>query len=567
MSNNNNNNNNDTNNSNNRVSGPTSALTSFLREHGIRVPNTGRRARREAQRNNEIPQEQEEQQPESSAAPTARTSMLYRPSERKTKDSKKRKKNDGSDESDSDSSFDPNDFRPSSSGPRKLPTGRARIAFCDQCKGRFVRKTENENIITCPKCLAGETPSKKPSLSRKRTIPAVQKKKIYCEHQIPSLQEICVSVVAEHIDEIDTFGIISDESFEKLGKIISRNRKLTDQIAKLFMEPDRKILSLGDCSKMTDHGLYMISQFCIRMERLSLIYCGHITDRTLLAYCDRLHHFKSLELSGPFLVTKEAWIKFFETMGPRLEGFSLANTARFLQECVDALVMYCPNVKKLKLKQLSHMSTNWLASLAKLKKLESLELAWPTHEYKFDTKDMVHLLSKVGPHLKELSVKGGHHLTNEILSEGILKHCQNLQKLSLEQCGQLTAEAMVEFLDNWKARGLVELNVARCTSFNDDVLKAIVRHSGQSLKRLNLHSLQLLTASGLELLAGNGSDLKPCRFLTHLNCGFVRSMDDFVLKRLIDQCESLENAQVFGCNLLTDSVKLRDGLLVAGREF
>ncbi|KAI8390083.1 hypothetical protein BD560DRAFT_442657 [Blakeslea trispora] len=586
--NNNNNNNNNSNNTNgnNRVNGPTSALTSFLREHGIFVHNRNRRARRETRDNNDG-QEVEATVTEASSSSTdttttaaatttttrtTRSSVLYRSSESKNKTkNKKRKRASDSDDSEDDEESDDNDpindFLPSSS-TRKPPSGRARIAFCDQCKGRFVRKTEEDQLATtCPKCLSGDNPKKAGVVSRKRkTIPAVKKKTVYSEKQVPSLQEICISVVVDYIEDIDTFGIMSDESFEKLSRIISRNRKLTDQVAKLFMEPDRRSLALGDCSKMTDNGLFMISQFCVQTQRLILHYCGQITDRTLNAYRDRLPQLKHLDLSGPFLVTKQAWIAFFEAIGKRLEVFAVSNTARFDQTCVDAMASHCPDLKELKLKNLSPMCSDWLSSIAKLNKLESLELAWPLTGQDFKTEDIVQLLSCVGSNLRELSIKGGHQLTDEILSNGILKHCPNLQKLCLEKCEQLTSSAMVAFLDNWNAQGLVELDISRCTAFDDDVLKAILRHSGQSIQQLNLHSLNLLTASALELLAGNGSDLSPCQSLTHLNCGFVHSMDDFVLQKLANHCESLKDVQVFGCTLLTDNVKTRDGLRIVGRE-
>ncbi|KAI8643468.1 hypothetical protein BD408DRAFT_442672 [Parasitella parasitica] len=572
----------------NRVSGPTSALTSFLREHQISIPNASRRARRERRvqlgqpnTSTEATSESQLTTPEpandiemaesstastSTAAQNATLSISY--NLRGSKNSKKRprkKGNGGSDDCFDEDEEDDGDFAGPSS-PRKPVQGRARIVFCTKCKCRFVRKNSVEMSTTiCPDCQAGPSTVKE-QVRKKKVIPTIKKQTLNTE-TLPSLQDCCIAVIAEYIDEVDSFGDIADDSLEKLAKIISRNRKINDVTSKLFMQPFRKQLSLFDCTNMSDQAFFMISQFCPKLQYLQLIYCGQITDKSLKAYQERLHDLKSLELSGPFLVTKEAWISFFETVGTRLESFEVRHTARFVKECMEALATHCPNVKKLKFGHLSHFNSDWLPYIAQLKKLETLELAWTSNENTMNTEDVVHLLSQVGSGLKDLSIKGGHELTDDILSQGILRHCNHIQRLNLEQCEQLTAPAMVEFLNQWQAKGLTHLGISRCSKFDDTVLDAVLRHSGTTLEYLNLHSLvELTAASGLEMIAGNGVDIAPCLSLTRLNCGFVRAMDDFVLQKLIQHCTSLQDVQVWGCHLLTENVQAKPGLRITGRE-
>jgi DNA repair protein RAD7 len=497
------------------------------------------------------------------------TSMIYRPTTRsgraiasssssssatskskQAKNATKKRKRKTDDTSSSDEEESDSDFTPSASN-RKAVAGRARIVFCSNCTSRFIRKTdENESI--CPKCLSG--PSKKANVPavRKKTLPAV-KKHVHSNNVVRSLQDICITVIADLIDEVESFGVISDDSFEKLAKIMSRNRRLNDQTSRLFMEPFRKQLSLYDCTNMTEDAFMMISQFCFQMQSLELIYCGRITDKVIQAYQDRLHQLRSLELSGAFMITKQAWIAFFEAVGTRLECFGLRHSARFIKVCMEALAKFCPNLQKLKFGHLAHMDSEWLADIAKLKKLHTLELAWTSDGNHFKTEDVIHMLSQIGPQLKELSIKGGHQLSDAILNDGILKYCPHLKKLSLEQCDQLTSSAMVHFLDNWEGTSrLSYLDISRCILFDDDVLKAVVRHTSDSLKHLNLHSLELLTPAGLECLAGNGDGSGSCKALTHLDCGFVRSMDDFVLHKLTQNCTALQDVQVWGCHLVSD---------------
>ncbi|KAI8094752.1 hypothetical protein BDF21DRAFT_448883 [Thamnidium elegans] len=552
----------------NRISGPTSALTSFLREHGISVRNRSRRERREeeeerraaaeaasASSSQEVNRETEDMEGIESTSSTAQssslTSVVYRPSTRST--IKKRKGDDSGDDNKDDS----NDFAPSSS--RRTAPGRARILFCTSCKGRFARKLDDAQDQTiCPDCLNGTTALKKKRVVKKRQIVSIQKE-VVSKNVLPSLQDICISVVAEYIDDVESLGVIGEDSLEKLSNIICKNRKLNDVTSRLFMDPIKKSLMFSDCTLMKDVSLLNICQFCPRLEFLELGYCGHINDKVLDAYTERLYNLKSLKLSGAFLISSAAYNRFFEKISKRLQVFELRHSALFSQVNIESLANNCVNLRELKLGHLYKMDSEWLASIASLKNLTTLEISWCSE---LQTNDVIHMLSKIGYQLTDLSIRGGHELEDDFLIKGILKYCNKLGKLNLEQCNQLTAYAMFTLFTHWESKGLTYLNISRCLLFDDKVIQAIVRHSGATLKYLNIHSLDLLTAAGIELLG----ETEGCKQLDTLDCGFVRSIDDFVLKKVIDYNPSLNTIFVWGCPLLTDNLKTKEGLNIIGKE-
>lgn len=559
-----------------------------MQEHNIRVENTSRRERRE-----QGVQQQQQQQAASvtlsnteegegeamegieqtQVAAQSNTTIIYTPrgglrrttrssrsttQQETTASSSKAKKRKHDSDSDDDANFTP------SSSSRKVVPGRARIVFCTECKGRFARTLDNEDQTICNGCINGTTVKK--VAPKKRQIVAMKKDTLVKE-TLPSLQDICIAVVVDYIEEVDTLGVISEESSEKIAKIISRNRKLNDATSRLFMEPYKKRIDLYDCTGMTEVSFLNISQFCPRMEHINLVYCGRITDKVVKAYANNLYMLKSLHVSGAFLVTKEAWNEFFKKVGKRLEGFSLRYSARLVKENIECLVKYCPNVRELKFGHLSAMDSDWLAPISKLKKLQSFEFAWSSTDKPLVTEDVVNMLSKVGPQLIELSLKGGHQLDDKVLTEGILKHCPNLKKLNLEQCGQLSSEAMVTLFESWKNKGLTHIDIGRCLLFDDQVIKAIIRHSGATLNHLSIHSLDKVSSTGLEALGGiattkEGEEerFEACNELTHLDCGFVRAMDDFALKKVIDNCTSLEHISVWGCHMVSCLLCVRKSL-------
>ncbi|KAI9258314.1 hypothetical protein EDC94DRAFT_543332 [Helicostylum pulchrum] len=552
----------------NRVSGPTSALTSFLREHGISVRNRSRRERREeeeeqraaaeassAAASQEVNQEAEAMEgvelTNSTAQSSSLTSIVYR---RSTRSSAKKRKGD---DSDNDDNNDLNDFAPSSS--RKTAPSRARILFCTECKGRFARKLDDaEDQTVCPNCLNGITALKKKRVVKKRQIVSIQKDAV-SKNVFPSLQDICISVVAEYIDDVESLGIIREESLEKLSIIICKNRKLNDVTSRLFMDPIKKSLAFSDCTLMTNVSLLNVCQFCPKLEFLELVYCGHINDKVLDAYAERLRNLKSLKLSGAFLISPAAYNRFFEQVSKGLQVFELRHSALFSQENIESLANHCVNLRELRIGHLHKMDSEWLVSIAKLQNLTTLEISWCSE---LQTKDAIHMLSKIGNQLTDLSIRGGNELEDSFLIKGILKYCNKLEKLNLEQCDQLTATAMVTLFKHWKSKGLTYLNISRCLLFDDRVIHAVVRHSGSTLKYLNIHSLSLLTAAGVELLG----ETDGCEQLDTLDCGFVRSVDDFVLKKLIDRSPLLNTIFVWGCPLLTDNLKAKEGLNIIGKE-
>ncbi|KAI9498330.1 hypothetical protein BDB00DRAFT_867489 [Zychaea mexicana] len=623
----------------NRIRGPTSALTSFLREHGIRVENRSRidrraeRAQREQEAadnstpatppddsstdNNDSPTASPSQSSSSAVTPepsTTTTSILYAPARRTRRlnaaatqlietarassstacgsssssissskgaaNNGKRKKKPSDSDSDDDylsGSDTDNDPGPFSRAPR--PSRRNQIVFCDKCKGRFARPlvsgTDIETENVCPSCLRGDGPNRKTqkrSAKKRRTNGGGLD---YGRDKAPSLQDICIKVVAQNIEDVEAFGEIGPENLDKLAKIISKNRKLTAQTARLFLEPTVRDLALYDCTDVDETGLLNVAHFCPNLKSLKLLYCGQMTSNVLATYSTRLKNLKYIELSGPYLVMPDVWIDLIKSAGAKLEGFKLSHSFRFNRDCLEALAEHCPNIKYLELSKINLFRDDWFDLIGKFDKLTTLKLAWPPEpkKQKISSEAIVRVLKAAGQNLTELALPGLSKVSDSVLLKGILGNCPNLKDLDLCKCENITSGAVQKLFNEWKTSipgcGLERLNISRCVALDDEALKAILLHSGRTLKDIDLHSLDNLSAYGLEMIAGKfAKDVaggKACEALATLNCSFVRSMDDFVLKLLLEACTSLQNLKVWGCNQLTNQIaptKVR----VIGRE-
>lgn len=315
-----------------------------------------------------------------------------------------------------------------------------------------------------------------------------------------------------------------------------------------------------------------MAHFCYKLKELKLIYCGQLTSDVLQLYAERLKDLHSIDLSGPYLVFEEAWITFFKTMGKRLKRFSLRHSFRFTKECLLTLADQCPDLESLEFSDTPMLDDDWLEVIGRFDKLEKIRLAWPDENRYLSSESLIKLISKIGPNLRELALPGCTLVDDEVLTKAIMEHCPKLKSLDLAHCHLISSEGVQTLFSEWASRyphgGLEHLNLSRCRGLDDKALEAILAYSAKTLKTLNLHSLDLISSSGLEMIAGElrqedddeqqgnsakkkkPTEKKPaiaCKELKQLDCSFVRSMDDYVLKKLSATCSALKELNVWGC--------------------
>ncbi|RUP52177.1 hypothetical protein BC936DRAFT_138365 [Jimgerdemannia flammicorona] len=612
------------NNNDNRIRGPTSALTSFLRERGIRPRNLNYRnpppqpqpqptdqTDDAASQNNEDTQDpdlddddddDDPQAESSSAAATHRRStrlalsssttvetasaststtttvtLQYTAASTLTSGQRKRKKKDDSSDSEND------DLTPvtSPTTPRagfsnRSRATRTRIEFCSLCRCRFsviaaLVEEGKENLI-CPTCASGgkDADAKKMPKRRKAKGPKVAGEDGFVP--VPTLQDLCIKVIAHYIEDVEALGNIGEINMDKICKIICKNRQLNNHVARLFMDPQETQMSFYDCTGLDTTGFLNIAQFCPKLHTLTLNTCGRLSDPVTDKYASHLLHLRSLTLSGPYLVTGSAWTRLFTSLGSRLESFTLEHSPRLDLPSLDILVTSCPNLRDLRLMRISKLDNSWLPHISRLQKLEALDISHPGA--KLTSGSLVDLLKIIGSRLRELGLRSCVDLTDEALVDGVLPNCARLQMLAIAGCDLFTSAAAAKLFNEWREHkanpGLVRVDLARCSLFEDEVVEALVRHSAKTLRELNVNSLEELTCAGFEALAGVGANGKinnPCSELVEIDAGFCRAVDDGVVERLMKGCKELRVLKVFGNHKVTESAYRRKGVQLLGQQW
>ncbi|KAK6334089.1 hypothetical protein TWF696_002591 [Orbilia brochopaga] len=477
------------------------------------------------------------------------------------KKAKKARRDAGEDVSDDDD----NDFGPTTAAV-PLP---GQIAFCTECNCRFTvtpytKTGPNGEGMLCHPCGKASAPVEAAARKRKQAARTTKKSNARAlldgeRGGIKSLQELCIQLVAKHIDDVEALGNIGSYNMDKICQIISKNRSLTDHTMKLFLENGDTTLSLYDCYKIQPANFRLIAACVPTLRRLHLKYCGQMNDECLDYYGTQLKNLEVLELYGAFNVTEDCYVRFFKTIGRQLKEFGVSDTSRFRLAALNALVDNCPDLEVLRLRTLTHLDDQCIRLLTGLPNLTVLEISEPSME--LTDKPIIDVLNTCGSGLKELNLNGCSKLTDYTL-EAIHNCCGKLETLSISHLEMVTNEGLSRLFIGWDINyGLRDLNIERCQNLESSGFIRIIDHSGNTLERLSVNSCKEL---------GRDDWYFFCYFkfkaLEEIDLSMIRTVTDDVIEQLLAISPHLKVIKAWGCHKLTESVKLREDLHLIGRE-
>ncbi|CDK30014.1 unnamed protein product [Kuraishia capsulata CBS 1993] len=536
------------------VRGPNSALTAFLREQGITAEVIERRNR-----------QREEQEELERAAVTQRVATDANSDIEELVDAatSKRRAADVSDDDGDDGNHD------------RDPDGKSYCLDCDvEFKITVLSKRAERNGragYLCADCTLIQ--QRKARNARRNEVEARKRRKKVAaalldkqEYKLPSLQDICVKLISQNIEEVDAFGDIGTVNMRKISKILSKNRSLNGHTMTLFLDAGLKELEFWDCSNMDSDSYTKIAAFCPRIERLTLWMCGQLHNDNLRYIATNLPNLTHLTLNGPFLISDSCWQDFFEIVGSRLKGFHILNTHRFSNDSMVSLLENCGSgLEELTISRMDGLDSKPVYDILPhyLTKLKHLEISYPTKEELVDDALIVNLLSVNGETLETLILDGCSGLTDATLVSGIRPFCPSLRKLSLGLLDQITDDGASQLFTDWDINdGLMEVSLRRCTALTDAGVYPMLEHSRSTLIELNLNSVYGITTQMFQDWSRN---LK-LGLLTSLDIGFVQSVNDKAVSILGRVCPKLTILEVYGCNNCTQEATVRSGLRLIGRQ-
>jgi len=276
---------------------------------------------------------------------------------------------------------------------------------------------------------------------------------------------------------------------------------------------------------------------------------------------------KQLQLGASNLIGDDTWRLLFETLGPQLHSLKLSElNDSFTDETVQEMARHCGQLQRLKLRTCLKLHEPSLKSISSMTTLEHLTLAVGQSA---SSETLVDLIQALGPSLKTLCLENYAEADDDVLL-AIHSNCTRLTKLRLTGSIVCSDRGFANLFTNWDNPPLpyVDLSDNRDLDkgnpdgpeeapigLGSEGFKALMKHSGCRLERLNIHSCRHISHEAL-------SDIFDGRLqyplLKDIDLSFVTVVDDFIMTGIFKSCPNLAKLAVFAC------FKARDARIPAG---
>ncbi|XP_004288980.1 PREDICTED: uncharacterized protein LOC101312489 [Fragaria vesca subsp. vesca] len=364
---------------------------------------------------------------------------------------------------------------------------------------------------------------------------------------IPSLQELCLSVLAKNADEIVSLESVPDALRHQLSHLLCDSRRMNTHFFELLVQGSPTEVRLRDCSWLTEEEFTKSFQLCdiTNLTVLQLDQCGrclpdYILNSTLARSANCLPSLVSLSLSGACRLS-DVGLGALVSSVPALRSLNLSQCSLLTSSSIDTLANSLGSLLK-ELYLNDCQSIDAMQILPALKKFEHLEVLWlPGIENVCD--DFIkEFISARGHNLKELSLTDCINLTDSSVKV-LAETCSGLCALDLFNLHKLT-DYSLGYLANG-CRAIQTLKFCR-NSFSDEAVAAFLETSGECLKELSLNNITKV---------GDNTAISLARHSRNLHCldlSWCRNLTDEALGLIVDSCLSLKMLKLFGCTQITD---------------
>ncbi|KAI0835372.1 RNI-like protein [Hypoxylon sp. FL0890] len=497
---------------------------------------------------------------------------------KKSKAFKKRKRNhDGSDD---DDDLALAIFEEGGSAP--LP---GQTENCEECSKRFTvtayTRAGPKGGLLCPKCaskLADKEKAAKKNGKKKATAgPAsrgrrkVQSRLLDGQIGVKSLMTLCVETLASNINLAESLGDLPPAAIDSIARQLCKRRLLNPQTLQLFVQPQAEVINLYDAARLGEADYLHIFRVCSKLKSLKVRNAIQFRDQVMDYLIGRNFALERISLSGANLITEDCWKRFLEVKGKALKGLGVYFTDRhFSDEVVGLLKDCCPDLVTLKIchnQQLSDDGVEHIAHLDSLQQL-GLQLLKPT-----STMPYVHIIEKIGKNLRTLSVRMVPDVDDRFL-DALHDHCTQLKKLRITHSEVMTDAGFRRLFKDWKNHPLKHIDLEKCRHIDatkprenphmvglcSDGFRAMMAHSGISLRKLNLHACRNISREAFEEVF---SADKVYPNLVDLELSFCEQVTDFIVGSIFRCCPKLWRLNIFGCMKLKD-VRVPKGKILVG---
>ncbi|XP_073289838.1 uncharacterized protein [Primulina huaijiensis] len=404
-------------------------------------------------------------------------------------------------------------------------------------KDRRTKKKEGQHVTSTDKSESAEL----------TWVPRKLENFICQKKWAPSLQDLCLPILAKNADAITSLECVPDVLRHKICWFLCDHRQMDSHFLELLVRESPTEICIKDCSWLSEELFIKIFESfnTSKLMVLQLDHCGvcmpdYALPATFAHSPNSLPALTSISLKGAYRLS-DAGLSSLVLSGPSLKSIDLSQCPLVTSEGICCL----SKSLRLVLRELyiDHcQGVDAMVSLPGLLELETLEVLSVSGIHTVCDEFVCEVVSVHGCRMKHVGLADCIELTDYSL-EVIGNTCAGLRSIDLSNLCKLTDVAIGHL-----ANGCKEVQMLRfCrNAFSDEAIAAYIDIRGAFLKDLSLNNIIKVSNNTALSISRN------CKNLLSLDLSWCRNMTNEALGLIVDSCSSLEVLKLFGCTQITN---------------
>ena len=308
------------------------------------------------------------------------------------------------------------------------------------------------------------------------------------------------------------------------------------------------------------------------IKSINLRFAGQLKTEAFNYMVEKCENVKRLRLGATNLVSDDSWRELFRQQGSSLEILQLSElNDSFRDETVEEMAIHCTQLRRLKLRTCLHTTEASLNFIAEMRSLEHLTLGIGQSA---PSEILVGLIRSLGPNLRTLCLENYANADDDVL-RAIKAHCASLSKLRVTGSAICSDRGFATLFKDWSNPPILFVDLSDNRDMDNanpegprdepiglgpEGFKALMKHSGSLLERINLHSCRHITHGAFSTVFDGHTQYAH---LKDIDVSFVTGVDDFTMTSIFRSCPRLSKLAAFACFKARD-VRIPAGVAVIG---
>ncbi|KAK6944752.1 hypothetical protein RJ641_025854 [Dillenia turbinata] len=365
----------------------------------------------------------------------------------------------------------------------------------------------------------------------------------------PSLQELCLGILAKNADAITSLEHIPDVMRHKLSHRLCDSRRMNAHFFDLLLCGSPTEIRIWDCSWLTEEQFLKSMVACdtskltvLQVDQSGRCIPDYILSATLAQSSNFLPALTTISLRGACRLS-DVGLNALVSAAPALRSVNLSQCSLLTSDGINALANSLGSIlRELYLDDCYNIDV--MLILPAMKKLEQLEVLSLAGIQSVTDCFLCEFINMRGCRMKELILNDCVKLTDYSM-KAIGENCSEIHALGLSNLCKLTDSAMGYLANGCQA--IETLKLCR-NAFSDEAIAAFLETSGGSLKELSLNNVVKVGYNTALSLA------RHSRNLLSLDLSWCRNLTDELLGYIVDNCSLLRVLKLFGCTQVTNEL-------------